>query len=185
VEQSPTIRLVSHRPWENELRAANQVTVRSAEVSRRFDVVLYLNGLPVAIFELKRAAARADLASAHAQLGTYIREFPMAFRFAVATVISDGITARFGTPFTPLHHYSPWNVDDDGEPVRPADRLDNVNLGVELELLVDGVFNPERFLQLLRNFTAFDGGADGYAKRIASHTSTSPSPRRSAPPSQR
>jgi type I restriction enzyme R subunit len=167
VEQNPTIRLVSHQPWENQLLAVNQVTVRSADVARRFDVVLYLNGLPVAIFELKRASAKEDLEAAHAQLATYLREFPMAFRFAVVTVISDGITARYGTPFTPLNHYSPWNVDDDGNQVRPGERMDDLHLGIELELLVDGVFNPERFLQLQRNFTAFDGGAEGYAKRIA------------------
>ncbi|ATY13540.1 type I restriction endonuclease subunit R [Amycolatopsis sp. AA4] len=168
VEQNPTIRLVSHQVGDNELLAVNQVTVRTAEVERRFDVVLYLNGMPVAIFELKQAgAAKADLDAAHAQLATYLREFPMAFRFAVVTVISDGITARYGTPFTPLNHYSPWNVDDDGKPVQLGEPLDDVHLGTELEFLIEGVFNPERFLQLQRNFTAFDGGADGYAKRIA------------------
>jgi type I restriction enzyme R subunit len=167
VEQNPTIRLVSHRPWENEFLAVNQVIVRSADVDRRFDVVLYLNGMPVGIVELKKASAKADLAAAHAQLATYLREFPMAFRFAVVTVISDGITARYGTPFTPLNHYSPWNVDDDGMPVQTGQAIDDEHLGIELEYLVDGVFNQERFLQLQRNFTAFDGGADGYAKRVA------------------
>ncbi len=168
VEQNPTIRLVSHQVGDNELLAVNQVTVRTAEVERRFDVVLYLNGLPIAIFELKRAgSAKADLDAAHAQLATYLREFPMAFRFAVVTVISDGITARYGTPFTPLNHYSPWNVDDDGKPVKLGEPVDDVHLATELEFLIEGVFNPERFLQLQRNFTAFDGGADGYAKRIA------------------
>ena len=168
VEQNPTIRLVSHRVGDNELLAVNQVTVRTAEVERRFDVVLYLNGMPVAIIELKQAgAARADLDAAHAQLATYLREFPMAFRFAVVTVISDGITAKYGTPYTPLNHYSPWNVDDDGKPVTLGEPLDDVHLGTELEFLIEGVFNPERFLQLQRNFTAFDGGADGFAKRIA------------------
>ncbi len=79
--------------------------------------MLYLNGLPVVIAELKRAGSEtADIASAHAQLATYLREFPMAFRFVVLSIISDGITARYGTPFTPLNHYSPWNVDDEGRP---------------------------------------------------------------------
>lgn len=167
VEQNPTIRLVSHRPWENEFLAISQVAVHSADVDRRFDIVLYLNGLPVAIFELKRASSKADLAAAHAQMRTYLREFPMAFRFAVITVISDGITARYGTPFTSLNHYSPWNVDDDGRPIQAGTAIDDTDLGIELEYLIDGVFNPERFLQLQRNFTAFDGSADGYAKRIA------------------
>ena len=93
------------------------MTIRSSEVERRFDVVLYLNGMPVVIMELKKAGSEgAGLDSAHAQLATYLREFPLAFRFCVLSVITDGITARYGTPWTPLNHYSPWNVDDDGRP---------------------------------------------------------------------
>ncbi len=168
IEQNPTIRLISHRPEENELLAVQQVTVRSAEYDRRFDIVLYLNGMPIAFFELKQAGSKyADLPGAHAQFATYLREFPMAFRFAVLNVISDGITARYGTPFTPLEHYAPWNVDDDGKPVTFGEPVDDVHLGTELEYLIDGLFNPERFLQLVRNFTAFDAGADGLIKRIA------------------
>lgn len=168
IEQNPTIRLISHRPEENELLAVQQVTIRSAEHDRRFDIVLYLNGMPVAFFELKQAGSKyADLPGAHAQFATYLREFPMAFRFAVLNVISDGITARYGTPFTPFEHYAPWNVDDDGNPVTFGHPVDDGHLGTELEFLIDGLFNPERFLQLLRNFTAFDAGADGLLKRIA------------------
>ncbi|MDM7853651.1 type I restriction endonuclease subunit R [Cellulomonas alba] len=168
VEQNPTIRFVGHRVEDNEWLAVNQVTIRSAEHERRFDVVLYLNGLPVVVVELKKAGAeRADVSAAHAQLDTYLREFPMAFRFAVLTIISDGITARYGTPFTPLNHYSPWNVDDDGRRVTPGVDVRDDSLGLEIELLIDGVCNPERFLQLQRNFVAFDEGADGHAKRIA------------------
>ena len=167
VEQSPTIRLVSHNVDDNEFLAVNQVTVRSTDVVRRFDIVLYLNGLPVVIAELKRAGSEsADIASAHAQLATYLREFPMAFRFVVLSIISDGITARYGTPFTPLNHYSPWNVDDEGRPFRAdPDQWEPVRL--EVEDLINGVCNQERFLQLQRDFVAFDQGADGYAKRVA------------------
>ncbi len=168
-EQNPTIRLVSHRVGENDWLAVNQVTIRSREVDRRFDVVLYLNGLPVSIIELKQAGAeKADPSAAHAQLTTYLREFPMAFRFVVVNVISDAVTARYGTPFTPFNHYSPWNVNDDGRPLTPGTSVtDDEQLGIELEYLIDGVFNPERFLQLMRNFVAFDEGGGGYLKRIA------------------
>jgi type I restriction enzyme R subunit len=168
IEQNPTIRLVSAAVEENEFRAVNQVTVRSSEVERRFDIVLYLNGMPVVVVELKKAGAeRADLASAHAQLATYLREFPTAFRFCVLSILSDGITARYGTPFTPLNHYSPWNVDEDGRPLPTTTDPHDDDLGVELEYLIDGVCHTERFLQLQRNFVAFDAGADGYGKRIA------------------
>ncbi|MBL8931719.1 MAG: type I restriction endonuclease subunit R [Kineosporiaceae bacterium] len=171
IEQNPTIHLVSHIVENNEFLAANQVTLRSREHERRLDVVLYLNGLPVVIVELKKAgSARATIGSAHSQLATYLAEFPMAFRCCVLTVISDGITARYGTPFTPLNHYAPWNVDDDGHPL-PQNGVEtdphDPRIGVPLEFLLDGVGNPERFLQLLRNFVAFDAGAEGLTKRIA------------------
>src|SRR5207344_3420863 len=105
-------------------------------------------------------------ASAHTQLATYLNEFPLAFRFCVLTVISDGLTARYGTPFTPLNHYSPWNVDDDGRPVKPGIDVADDRIGVELELLIDGLGNPERFLQIQRNFVAFDEDSGVLAKRI-------------------
>lgn len=168
IEQNPTIRIISHVVEDNEFLAINQVTIRSKDVERRFDVVLYVNGLPLVFIELKKAGARqADLSAAHAQIGTYLREFPLAFRCCVLSIISDGITARYGTPFTPFNHYSPWNVDDDGRPLMVGTDPEDLSLGVEIEYLIDGVCNQERFLQLLRNFVAFDSGADGFGKRIA------------------
>lgn len=168
IEQNPTIRLVSHRVEENEWWAVNQVTVRSKEVQRRFDVVLYLNGMPVAVVELKNAGSKhGTIAKAHAQLATYLDEFPTAFRFCVFTIVSDGLTARYGTPFTPLNHYSPWNVDDDGRPVTASTDVADDQIGVELELLIDGLGNPERFLQIQRNFVAFDEASGVLVKRIA------------------
>lgn len=104
IEQNPTIALIDPDPGRNDWLAAHQVTVRDRDRHRRFDVVLYCNGLPVAILELKQAGQpNADLAKAHAQLGTYLGEFPMAFRACLLTLISDGVTAKYGTPFTPLH----------------------------------------------------------------------------------
>ena len=167
-EVTPTIRLISHEPSENDWIAANQITIRQGDYERRFDVVLYCNGLPVCLIELKKAGKQvADVAAAHAQLQTYLREFPMAFRFAVCTIASDGIIAKYGTPFTPLNHFSPWNVDDDGRPVATGDRVEDIDVPTGLELALHGLFNQERFLQILRNFTAFDEGADGLVKRIA------------------
>ncbi|MGH3971871.1 MAG: type I restriction endonuclease subunit R [Pseudonocardiaceae bacterium] len=167
-EITPTIRLISTDPDANDWLAVNQVTIIQGEHRRRFDIVLYCNGMPVSIIELKRAGSeQADVAAAHAQLQTYLRELPMAFRFAVCTVASDGIIARYGTPFTPLNHFSPWNVDDDGEPVASGEATEDSEYTTGLELALFGLFNQERFLQLQRSFTAFDEGADGLAKRIA------------------
>ncbi|WP_438853908.1 type I restriction endonuclease subunit R [Agromyces sp. M3QZ16-3] len=166
-EHNPTIRLVSHDPDENDWLAVNQVTIRQGDRTRRFDLVLYLNGMPVSIIELKKAGTdRADATSAHAQLATYLREFPMAFRFCVFVLASDGLEALYGTPFTPLNHFSPWNVDDDGNPVGANRQVDGETIPA-LEDALNGLYNQERFLQLMRDYTAFDEGDGGLVKRIA------------------
>ena len=111
IEHSPTLRLLSADPAANDWLAASQVTVRQTrpghgEIHRRFDIVLYINGMPMSIIELKRAgAASAGVDSAHAQLQTYLRELPMTFRYCVFTLDSDGLSAKYGTPFTPLNHF--------------------------------------------------------------------------------
>lgn len=174
LEQTPTIRLVSVDPLRNDWLVANQVTVVHREVERRFDVVLYLNGLPVGVIELKKAgSARADVAAAHAQLQTYLREFPLAFRFAVVALASDGVTAKYGTPFTPLNHFSPWNVDDHGRPA-PSSASPSAGTGTAddgataLDLALAGLFTPDRFLRLLSGYVAFDEDRSaGLVKRIA------------------
>ncbi|QXW00777.1 type I restriction endonuclease subunit R [Rhodococcus globerulus] len=163
VETTPTIRLVSSRAEDNDWLAVNQVTVERGDFKRRFDIVLYLNGMPVSVIELKKAGnEHAGLLEAHAQLQTYVREFPLAFRFAVFSLVSDGITAAYGTPFTAFNHFAPWNVGEDGKPVA-YDNGDFTPLGVALF----GIYNQDRFLQLLRSYTAFDKGEDGLLKRIA------------------
>ncbi|MEW1975381.1 type I restriction endonuclease subunit R [Microbacterium profundi] len=169
IEQNPSLRLLSTDPAQNDWLTVNQVTIRQTtpghgEVHRRFDVVLYVNGMPISIIELKRAGVGA--ASAHSQLQTYLREFPMAFRFCVFTLASDGLEAKYGTPFTPLNHFSPWNVDDDGVPLQQP-RMEGDEDVQALDDALSGLYNQERFLQLTRNFTAFDEGSDGLVKRIA------------------
>lgn len=167
-EQNPTIRVISTEPSDNDWLAVNQVTIRSRDVERRFDLVLYCNGLPVSIIELKKAGTKsATVAAAHAQLQTYVRELPIAFRFAVLTVASDGLFAKYGSPFTPLNHFSPWNVNENGKPIVFGEVTDDAHLGTELPFLIEGVFNVERFLQLMRNYVAFDADAEGLTKRIA------------------
>ncbi|RPK90706.1 Type I restriction enzyme protein [Streptomyces sp. ADI98-12] len=170
-EQTPTVRLVDFTdPDANSYLAVNQVTVRDTDGShRRFDIVLYVNGLPLAVVELKSASdENATLKSAHAQLQTYVSEFPIAFRYNVLCLVSDGITAKYGTAFTPYEHFAPWNVDHEGERVdtnEPGyDGLDALNLALH------GLFTQERFLSLARNFVNFPPPKPGEplsGKRIA------------------
>ncbi|MDK6553062.1 type I restriction endonuclease, partial [Escherichia coli] len=87
--QNPTITFFSRNPSKNDYIAANQITVRNLDKERRFDVVLYVNGLPLAIFELKQSGSTATVEDAYNQLRTYVDEFPLAFRFANIVVASD------------------------------------------------------------------------------------------------
>ncbi|MCZ4103423.1 type I restriction endonuclease subunit R [Streptomyces sp. H39-C1] len=170
-EQTPTVRLVDFTdPDANTYLAVNQVTVRDSEGGhRRFDVVLYVNGLPLAVIELKSAAAEnATLKDAQAQLQTYIAEFPIAFRYNVLCLVSDGITAKYGTVFTPYEHFAPWNVDEDGDRVNTnAPDYDGLEA---LNLALYGLFTHSRFLSLTAgfvNFTAPKPGESLSGKRIA------------------
>jgi len=164
----PTIHFLAADPQRNRYQSVNQVTIRSREHERRFDVVLYVNGLPLAIVELKKAGAKHTSAEgAYNQLQTYVGEFPMAFRFAAVVVASDGVTARYGTPFTPWHHFAPWNVDDDGRLVGPGEIGVDGRPSTELGLTLWGLFNVERLGQLLRDYVAFDEHDGGLTKRIA------------------
>ena len=169
-EQNPTIRLIDTRDplRNNDFLAVNQVTVIDGEHRRRLDLVTYVNGLPVGILELKKAGdAHADLAGAHAQLMTYVTEFPAAFRCNVACAVSDGITARYGTAFTPFEHFAPWLVDDEGAPVAQPPKAGH-DEDLALNLLLHGLFQPARFIEVLTGYVAFARSAEsGLVKRIA------------------
>jgi type I restriction enzyme, R subunit len=166
IEQLPTVHLIDTRELRNnDFMAASQVRLVDGEHRRRFDVVLYLNGMPVAVMELKRSGAtHAKLEDAHAQLMTYVEELPLAFRCNVACVVSDGITARYGTAFTPFEHFAPWNVDDNGKPVPlvPPGEED-----LAINVTVNGLFRPDRFIELLKGYVAFAQTDKGLIKRIA------------------
>ena len=168
-EQSPTIHFMAHGDVsKNAYLAVQQVTIRSRERERRFDVVLYVNGLPLVIVELKQAAAKnATVEGAYNQLQTYLREFPMAFRFCAFVVASDGISAKYGTPWTPYNHFAPWNVDDEGHLMEFGETDLDGEATTELDLTLTGLFNIDRFGQIMRDFIAFDQSEEGLGKRIA------------------
>ena len=165
-EHNPTIRLIDYAdPYENDFLAANQVVVTDGDHKRRFDIVLYVNGLPLGVIELKKAGdEHAGLEGAHAQVMTYVEELPLAFRCNVTCVVSDGIRAKYGTAFTPFEHFAPWNLDDDGEPV-PQPGATDADLAINL--LLYGLFEQRRFIEILGGYVAFAQSDDGLVKRIA------------------
>jgi type I restriction enzyme R subunit len=150
-------------PDNNDWLAVNQFTVVENRHTRRPDVVLFVNGLPLAVIELKNPAdEQATIWSAYQQLQTYKREIPSLFVYNEALVISDGLEARIGTLTADRDRFMPWRTIT-GEGLAPPETP-------QLEVLVKGVFERKRFLQLLRDFIVFeDEGGGKLAKKMAGY----------------
>jgi type I restriction enzyme R subunit len=150
-------------PDNNDWLAVNQYTVVENRHTRRPDVVLFVNGLPLAVIELKNPAdEQATIWSAYQQLQTYKREIPSLFTYNEVLVISDGLQARIGTLTADRDRFMPWRTIT-GEAIAPPELP-------QLEVLVRGVFEPKRFLQLVRDFIVFeDEGGGKLAKKMAGY----------------
>lgn len=146
----------------NTFRAINQLTVIQDGHNRRPDVVLYVNGLPLGVVELKNAVdSKADLPAAYQQIQTYKREISDLFRFNAVCVISDGIDAELGVMSSPRERMMPWKTID-GQRI-----LNNVPM---LEVLTKGVFNRQIFLDLIQNYIVFErDGKTGLIKKLAAY----------------
>lgn len=150
-------------PENNEFLAVNQFTVVEDRHERRPDVVLFVNGLPVAVMELKNAAAEnATIWSAFNQLQTYKQQISSLFAFNETLVISDGVEARIGTLTADREWFMPWRAIE-GEEV--AD-----NRLPQLQVVIEGVFEKRRFLDLIRHFIVFeDVGGGVLIKKMAGY----------------
>lgn len=151
-------------PDANDWAVLNQFTVVEAGQNRRPDVVLFVNGLPLAVLELKNPGdENATLTGAFNQLQTYKAQIPSLFRTNAVLVASDGMEARIGSLTADAERFMPWRTitgeDDDfthkGSP--------------ELETLLRGVFDRARFLALIRDFTVFGDGDKGPFKIIGGY----------------
>ncbi len=145
----------------NDWLAVNQFTVLEAGKHRRPDVVVFVNGLPLGLLELKNPGSEnATLKGAWNQVQTYRHDIPSIFTPNGVTVISDGTTAAMGSFSAGWEHFAPWKTVDGREVVtsKPA-----------LEVLVKGVFDQARFLDLVRNFVVFTDEPQGLVKRVAKY----------------
>jgi len=135
------------QPENNDWVAVNQFTIVENGKNRRPDVLVLVNGMPLALLELKNPTAEhATLKSAWNQVQTYRQDIPSVFVPNAVTVISDGTSAAMSSYAGAFEHYAPWKTIEGREVVsdRPA-----------LEVLIKGVFEPKRFLDLLQNFIVF------------------------------
>jgi type I restriction enzyme R subunit len=149
-------------PEKNDWLVVNQLAVIENGHSRRPDIVVYLNGLPVAIFELKNPAdEEATIWTAYTQLQTYQTEIPSLFHPNELLVVSDGVEARLGCLTSSRERFMPWRTVD-GTEGAPKGTL-------ELETLVRGVFEKRRLLDLLRNFIVYEDDGGTISKKIAAY----------------
>lgn len=136
-------------PWNNDFAVVNQFTVVENGHNLRPDVVLFVNGLPLAVMELKNAAdEEATITAAYNQIETYKAQIPSLFVYNELIVISDGLEARAGSLSAGLSRYAAWKSED-GETVAS-------HLVGELEVLLRGMLNRETLLDLVRAFTVFE-----------------------------
>lgn len=144
----------------NDWLAVNQFTI-TGKSDRRPDVLLFVNGLPLAVFELKRPGKpNATLKGAFNQIKTYRNQIPDLFTWNQIVVISDGVAARAGTFTAGWEHYAPWKTVAGG--------LADPDVS-QIETLVRGMFERSRLLDLVRNFVVFSDEKIGVVKKLAKY----------------
>jgi type I restriction enzyme, R subunit len=147
----------------NDWLVVNQFTVTEGQYNRRPDIVVFVNGLPLAVLELKNATdENATIWTAFNQLQTYKQQIPPLFIFNEALIVSDGLEARIGTLSSDKERFMPWRTIE-GDALASASML-------QLEVLIRGVFEKPRFLDLLRHFIVFeDEGGGNLIKKMAGY----------------
>ena len=150
------------QPKNNDWLAVNQFSVSENKHNRRPDVVLFVNGLPLAVLELKNAAdEQATIWSAFQQLQTYQVEIPSLFVSNGMLIISDGVEARIGTLSAGREWFKPWRTIT-------GETLASPHLP-EMQVMIEGVFAPRRFLDLVRDFIVFEDDGSRIVKKMAGY----------------
>jgi type I restriction enzyme R subunit len=149
-------------PEKNDWVVVNQFTVVEDRHNRRPDMVVFVNGLPLAVIELKNPADEtATIKDAFQQIQTYKAEIPSLFVYNEALIVSDGVGARMGTLTSDWERFMPWRTVDGKE-------LASKELP-QLEVLLKGIFDKRRFLELIHHFIVFEMTRQGIAKKMAAY----------------
>jgi type I restriction enzyme R subunit len=151
------------KPDNNDWLAVNQFTVSEGQHNRRPDVVLFVNGLPLGVIELKNPADEdATVWSAYQQLQTYQTQIPALFAINAVLLVSDGVQARIGALGAGREWFKPWRTI--------TGREDAAAKLAELQVVLEGVFEKRRFLNLVRHFIVFeDEGGGKLIKKMAGY----------------
>ena len=149
-------------PDANDWLAVNQFTVTENKHTRRPDIVLFVNGLPLAVVELKNAAGEnATVWSAFQQLQTYQSELPSLFTTNALLVATDGVQARVGVISAGREWFKPWRTI-------AGEALADPHLP-ELQVVIEGLCDRQRFLDLIRDFIVFEDDGGRIVKKMAGY----------------
>lgn len=146
----------------NDWLVVNQFTVIEDGHNRRPDVIVFVNGLPIAVIELKNAADKdATIWSAYNQLQTYKDQIPSLFAYNELLIASDGLEARLGSLTAGSEWFLPWRTIEGDDLARSTH--------LELEVVIKGIFEKNRLLNYLRHFIAFEQDGPNIVKKLAGY----------------
>lgn len=149
-ERSHEVALIDfEHPYNNQFLVVNQYTIIENNQNKRPDVLLFVNGLPLVVIELKNAASEnADIKSAYQQIQTYKAIIPSLFTYNAICILSDGLECKAGSVSADLSRYMTWKTADG---IKEASRFKP-----QLETLLKGMLQPATLLDLVRNFIVFE-----------------------------
>lgn len=150
------------KPLNNEFMAVNQFTILEHGVEKRPDVIVFVNGIPLVVLELKSASdENVDISDGYNQLQTYKQAIPSLFTYNSFLITSDGINARVGTLTSDEDRFMAWRTID-GEEVAPQSIP-------QLEVLMKGMFQRDRFLDIIKQFVLFQSDGKDTFKILAGY----------------
>ena len=157
------VRLIDfENPDNNDWLVVNQFTVVEGNHNRRPDVVVFLNGIPLAVIELKNPTdEKTTIKNAFYQLQTYKKQIPSLFTYNELLIISDGMEARAGSLTADFERFMPWKTIDGEETAS--------NTILKLKVLLLGIFEKERFLDYLKYFITFEDDGSKIVKKTAAY----------------
>lgn len=162
---NPTVKLWLfdfQQPSNNDYVAVNQFTVMEGNQSKRPDVIVFVNGLPLVVIELKNATNEdTGISEGYNQLQTYKQTIPSLFRYNAFLVTSDGVNARVGSLTANEERFMKWRTID-GTELAPTSLS-------QLDVLLKGMLEPSRFMDIMRNFILFQTDGENTFKILAAY----------------
>ncbi|MFH1505984.1 MAG: type I restriction endonuclease subunit R [archaeon] len=149
------------KPQNNEFLAINQFTIIENNINRRPDVILFINGIPLVLFEIKNPAdEKATIWKAFSQLETYKQEISTLFTYNEILVVTDGWDARAGTITSGKSRFMPWKTIQNNKPSKTM---------TQMEVLIRGMFEKQTILDIIRHFIVFEKEKELVKKLAAYH----------------